>query len=115
MIKLLIAEDQALLLSALSSLLDLENDIQVVHKAADGKSALDYILSLQKDGVDLVLTDIEMPHLCGIESWPKQFKNSAHKLKSLYSPPFQEPVICVELWMLVLKVIYSKIHPQVNY
>lgn len=67
MIKLLIAEDQALLLSALSSLLDLEDDIQVVHKSADGKNALDYILSPQKEEIDLVLTDIEMPHLTGIE------------------------------------------------
>ncbi len=67
MIKLLIAEDQALLLSALSSLLDLEDDIQVVHKAADGKNALDYILRLENTEIDIVLTDIEMPHLTGIE------------------------------------------------
>ena len=67
MIKLLIAEDQALLLSALSSLLDLEDDIQVVQKACDGKKALDYILSSKKDEIDIVLTDIEMPHITGIE------------------------------------------------
>jgi two-component system response regulator DesR len=67
MIKLLIAEDQALLLSTLASLLDLEDDIQVVHKAADGKNALDYILSHQKNHIDLILTDIEMPKLTGIE------------------------------------------------
>lgn len=67
MIRLLIAEDQALLLSALSSLLDLEDDICVVHKASDGKKALDYILNTQNNEIDIVLTDIEMPHLTGIE------------------------------------------------
>jgi two-component system response regulator DesR len=55
------------LLSALSSLLDLEDDIQVVHKAADGKNALDTILNLETNEIDIVLTDIEMPHLTGIE------------------------------------------------
>lgn len=67
MIKLLIAEDQAILLSTLASLLNLEDDIQVVHKATDGKNALDYILSQKTNQIDLVLTDIEMPHLTGIE------------------------------------------------
>ncbi|MFK8013548.1 MAG: DNA-binding response regulator [Marinicellaceae bacterium] len=67
MIKLLIAEDQALLLSALSSLLDLEDDLQVVHKACDGKDALDFILNSQKHEIDIVLTDIEMPQITGIE------------------------------------------------
>lgn len=67
MIRLLIAEDQALLLSTLATLLNLETDVQVVHQAANGKEALDYIVDENNDAVDLVLTDIEMPHMTGIE------------------------------------------------
>ncbi len=66
MIKLLIAEDQQMLLTTLSSLLDLEADIQVVHQSPDGKDALDFIKNNEKS-VDMVITDIEMPYLTGIE------------------------------------------------
>ena len=66
MIKLLIAEDQQMLLTTLSSLLDLEADIKVVHQSPDGKDALDFIKNNEKS-VDMVITDIEMPHLTGIE------------------------------------------------
>ena len=63
-IKILIAEDQGMLLGALSALLDLEPDLQVVGKASDGKQALGLIESLHPD---IVLTDIEMPVMTGLE------------------------------------------------
>lgn len=63
-IKILIAEDQGMLLGALSALLDLESDLQVVGKASDGKQALGLIESLHPD---IVLTDIEMPVMTGLE------------------------------------------------
>lgn len=63
-IKILIAEDQGMLLGALSALLDLEPDLQVVGKASDGKQALSLIESLHPD---IVLTDIEMPVMTGLE------------------------------------------------
>lgn len=66
MIKLLIAEDQALLLSTLAALLNLESDIEVVHQAPNGQEALNYLQD-NKKSIDLVLTDIEMPHMTGIE------------------------------------------------
>ncbi len=67
MINLVIAEDQSMLLSTLSSLLDLEDDIQVSFKAADGKYALDYLMSEKANEVNMVITDIEMPRMTGIE------------------------------------------------
>lgn len=67
MIRLLVAEDQAMLLSALASLLDLEDDMQVVHRAGDGQDALDFLLEENQPSVDIVVTDIEMPRLTGIE------------------------------------------------
>ena len=64
MIKILIAEDQSMVLGALSALLNLEPDIQVVACAEDGQQALELA---QTHEVDIILTDIEMPKMTGIE------------------------------------------------
>ena len=64
MTKILIAEDQAMVRGALSALLSLEDDIKVVAEAANGQEAL--ALTEHID-VDIVLTDIEMPLMTGIE------------------------------------------------
>jgi two-component system response regulator DesR len=64
MIKILIAEDQSMVLGALSALLNLEEDLEVIATAADGKIAL---AQAHKHQVDIILTDIEMPQMTGIE------------------------------------------------
>ena len=64
MIRVLIAEDQALVLGALAALLELEDDISVVAQCADGQAALERTLEVMPD---IVLTDIEMPHMTGLE------------------------------------------------
>ena len=64
MIRVLIAEDQGMLLSALGTLLDLEDDLEVVALAKDGREALELARTTTPD---IVLTDIEMPELTGIE------------------------------------------------
>ena len=64
MIRVLIAEDQGMLLSALGTLLDLEDDLEVVALAKDGQEALELARTTTPD---IVLTDIEMPELTGLE------------------------------------------------
>ena len=64
MIRVLIAEDQAMVLGALSALLDLEEDIEVIGRARNGAEALQLAERLQPNGV---LTDIEMPRITGLE------------------------------------------------
>ncbi len=64
MIKILIAEDQSMVLGALSALLDMEEDFEVVAKTKDGIHALEQV---KKQAVDVILTDIEMPNMTGIE------------------------------------------------
>ena len=64
MIRVLVAEDQAMVLGALCALLDLEDDIEVVGRARDGAEALDLAGRLRPD---VVLTDIEMPRMGGLE------------------------------------------------
>ncbi len=65
MIRVLIAEDQSLVLGALATLLGLEEDIEVVATAADGQVAMNELA--RAGSVDLVLTDIEMPNMTGLE------------------------------------------------
>jgi len=64
MIKILIAEDQSMVLGALSALLSLEDDFEIVAKANDGQQAFELANKLQPD---IILTDIEMPNMTGIE------------------------------------------------
>lgn len=62
--KIALIEDQSLVREALKALLNLEPDFEVVFDCENGKDALAY---LKENSVDLVLTDIEMPEMTGIE------------------------------------------------
>jgi two-component system response regulator DesR len=64
MIRVLLAEDQAMVRGALSALLKLESDIDVIATAADGAEAWRLV---QSNVPDVVVTDIEMPGLTGLE------------------------------------------------
>ena len=64
MIKVYLAEDQAMLNSALTSLLQLEEQIEVIGSAMDGETALQDILRLRPD---VAILDIEMPKRTGLE------------------------------------------------
>lgn len=64
MIRIVIAEDQQMLRGALASLLQLEEDIEVVAQVSNGEEALQAIKSYQPD---LCLLDIEMPVLSGLD------------------------------------------------
>lgn len=64
MIRVLIAEDQSLVLGALAALLKLEADLEVVGQARSGQEALALCAQLSPD---IVLTDIEMPRMTGLE------------------------------------------------
>jgi two-component system response regulator DesR len=63
-IRVIVAEDQGMVLGALAALLETEADIQVVARAHDGREAVALVLEHKPD---VLLTDIEMPHLTGLE------------------------------------------------
>ena len=63
-IRVVIAEDQAMVLGALAALLEMEQDILVMACAANGREALDAVSRLKPD---VLVTDIEMPVMTGLE------------------------------------------------
>jgi two-component system response regulator DesR len=65
MIRIVIAEDQRMLLGALASLLDLEEDMKVVGKASNGEEAVRLVHLLKPD---ICIMDIEMPGKSGLEA-----------------------------------------------
>ena len=64
MIRVLLAEDQAMMRGALAALLSLEKDIAVLGTVADGDAAVREAHRLKPD---ILVSDIEMPGLTGIE------------------------------------------------
>ena len=65
MIRILLADDQSLIRSGIRSLLEAEDDIEVVAEAADGRQA---VTLAAEHRPDIVLMDIQMPVLDGIEA-----------------------------------------------
>ena len=62
-IRVVLAEDQGMVLGALAALLEIEGDISVVAQARNGKEALEAVLAHRPD---VFITDIEMPHMSGL-------------------------------------------------
>jgi DNA-binding NarL/FixJ family response regulator len=64
-IRVLIADDQALLRGGFRMILESQEDIEVVGEAEDGREALEQARALEPD---VVLMDIRMPELDGLEA-----------------------------------------------
>jgi DNA-binding NarL/FixJ family response regulator len=64
-IRVLIADDHAILREGIRALLQLQPDIEVAGEASDGKQAIEAVTRLDPD---VVLMDIAMPGLGGIEA-----------------------------------------------
>jgi two-component system, NarL family, response regulator DesR len=65
MIRVLIADDEDMIRSALASLLRLEDDLDVVAECSDGETAVAQALELRPD---VCLLDLEMPGIDGVEA-----------------------------------------------
>jgi len=62
-IRVIVAEDQAMVLGALAALLETEPDITVCGRAANGREAL---TAIARQKPDVLVTDIEMPEMTGL-------------------------------------------------
>src|SRR3954469_25893544 len=65
MIRVLLADDQALVRGGFRVILESQQDIEIVGEAADGQEAVDLSRALHPD---VILLDIRMPRMDGIEA-----------------------------------------------
>ncbi|MFJ7745184.1 response regulator [Peribacillus sp. NPDC097295] len=84
MIRIVIAEDQRMLLGALGSILDLEEDMEVVGKASNGEEAMNLVNQLHPD---ICITDIEMPVKTGLDV-AEEIKNKEIQCKVIILTTF---------------------------
>ena len=63
-VRVLVVDDQALMRQGLVTLLDLEEEVEVVGEAADGVEALERVRAVKPE---VVLVDVRMPRMDGIE------------------------------------------------
>jgi two-component system, NarL family, response regulator LiaR len=65
MIRVLVADDHPVVRHGLCTMLEIEDDICVVGRAADGNEAVEQALATRPD---IILMDVQMPNLDGIEA-----------------------------------------------
>jgi DNA-binding NarL/FixJ family response regulator len=64
-IRVMIVDDHTVVRDGIAALLDRQDDIEVIGRAADGQEAVDRAPSIQPD---LVLMDLRMPRMDGVEA-----------------------------------------------
>jgi len=73
--KLLIAEDQSMLRDAMSTLLSMEDSVESVLQAKDGKEAINLIST---SDIDVAILDVEMPEATGLDVLEYIRNNNIH-------------------------------------
>ncbi len=86
-IRVLIADDHALVRDGIKALLSLTSDIEVIGEATDGRQAIDRCRELKPD---VVLMDIAMPGLGGLEA-TMELKHTAPDTRVLVLTQYDDP------------------------
>ena len=87
MIKVLLADDQALVRGAMGALLDLEPDIEVVAQAGRGDEV---VAAARESGADVCLLDIQMPGVDGVEA-ARQVRDQLPGVRVVMVTTFDRP------------------------
>lgn len=86
MIRILLVDDQSIVREGLSSLLQIQPDLEIVGEAANGKIAVEQAIALKPD---LVLIDIRMPVMDGVAAI-RLLKQQAPEIKILVLTTFDD-------------------------
>ena len=86
MIRVLLVDDDRLILESLKILLELQEDLKVVETCKNGQEALDV---LKEQDVDVVLMDIRMPIMDGVQA-TKAIKELHRRMKIILLTTFKE-------------------------
>ena len=86
MIRVLLVDDDRLILESLKILLELQQDLKVVETCKNGQEALDV---LKEQDVDVVLMDIRMPIMDGVQA-TKAIKELHRRMKIILLTTFKE-------------------------
>ncbi|MBU3196541.1 response regulator transcription factor [Clostridium algidicarnis] len=92
MIKVLIADDQTLMRDGLKTILDLEEDIEVIATAENGEIAFQKSIELTPD---VILMDIRMPIMNGVDS-VKKIKSVLPKVAVIMLTTFDDDEYIIE-------------------
>lgn len=87
-VRVLVADDSAGVRELLVLLLNMESDFTVVGEARDGVAAVTQAERLQPD---LVILDVDMPRLDGIEALPRVRVASPHSQVVIFSGNVDDP------------------------
>ena len=87
MIRVLLADDQALVRGAMGALLDLEPDIEVVAQVGRGDEV---VAATRETGVDVCLLDIQMPGIDGVEA-ARQVRDQLPGVRVVMVTTFDRP------------------------
>jgi DNA-binding NarL/FixJ family response regulator len=93
MIKVIIAEDQAMFREGLKLLLQDEPDIRITGEAANGEEVLDMVV---KEKPDVIVTDIQMPKMDGVEL-TRVLQESYPEIKVIALTMYQEDYLIVDM------------------
>ena len=86
MIKVAVVDDQPIIVDGLSMIINFQEDMKVIWTAGNGEESL---LKMEAEIPDLILMDIRMPHMDGVEA-TKEIKEKFSNVKILILTTFDE-------------------------
>ncbi len=80
--RLIVVDDHKMFLDGLLSIIANESDVEIVMTANSGENVIKYLDNIKGENIDLVVTDVNMPDVSGIEL-NKHIKTKYPKIKTL--------------------------------
>lgn len=106
-INVLLADDHALIMESIETVLETSSGLKVTHKFANGKQVIDLLAKPEGRDVDILILDINMPKMNGLDCMEIINKTYPDK-KVIFLTIYQEEFIIRRLKTLGAKAILLK-------